>query len=67
MTELVDVFSNDPTGSLFVPQTFKMKLSSVPANSTAKQSHIACSERVILYPRVSLAEGTFSGKHGWTD
>lgn len=62
MTELVDVFSNDPTVSSFVPHTFKMKLNSVSANYMEKQSHIASSERVILYPRVSLAEGTFSGK-----
>lgn len=65
MTELVDVLSNDPTGS---SHKFEMKLNSVSANSAEKLSHVpASSDRVILYPRVSLAEGTFSGKCGWTD
>lgn len=40
MTELVDVLSNDPTGSSFVPHKFEMKLNSVSANYTEKQSHM---------------------------
>lgn len=40
MTELVDASSNDPTGSSFVPHKFEMKLNSVSANYTEKQSHM---------------------------